>query len=383
MTLMAKAGRLEAAGVAYALAAVVQVNGSAYRRPGARMLISADGETTGTISGGCLEGEVALRAVQMLEAKALPFVHPFQLTADDFVGFGVGCDGVVHVLIEPVPQPDQHSPIGLLRAAHASRATSVLVTCIEAKGAWANTLSRRYLASAAGAVQHDSMPEEVLYAAVGAAQLAQQQGKPHVVQHEASEGSVALLAEVLRPPVRLVIFGDGHDVAPVVQFGKALGWTVEVVGRKNEATLRTRFPEADRWHFLMHPERAAEQVPVDAYTTIVSMNHNYSRDRSVLHALLSSEAPYVGMLGPKRRTERMLADLAEEGYRPTPEHRACLRGPVGLDIGTETSEEIALALVAEVQAVLQGRSGSALSERDGPIHAPLQQHALEKPTTRP
>lgn len=332
------------------------------------MLIDATGKTTGTISGGCLEGEVAQRALRILENNERPEVHPFQLTDDDFVGFGVGCDGIVHVLIEPASQPDQHAPITLLQRALASRGPSVLATVIEATDAWHQTLSRRYLLLEDGTVYQDAVPDSVQTLVSETVAQARRKGHPHLHTATTSEGTVFILAEVIRPPVRLLIFGDGHDVAPVVHFGKALGWTVVVVGRKSQEMLRFRFPEADGWVFLMHPEEALAYVDVDAYTAAVSMCHNYNRDRSILHALLASPIPYLGILGPKRRTERMLADLADQHVYPTPQQRARLRGPIGLDIGTETSEEIALAVVAEVQAVMQNRSGGALSEREGPIH---------------
>lgn len=368
LTLLQEADRLTSAGEACALATVVRVNGSAYRRPGARMLIAADGQTTGTISGGCLEGEVAQRALRILENGEPPEVHPFQLTDDDFVGFGVGCDGIVHVLIEPVPQIGQHSPISLLQTALASRAPSVLATIIEASESAQPTLSRRYLLLDNGTVHQDALPEHLQTAVAETVHVARAQGHPYLHTLHTPNGDVSILAEVIRPPIRLLIFGEGHDVAPVVQFGKALGWTVIVAGRKSQEVLRFRFPDADAWVFLMHPEEALAYVDVDAYTAAVSMCHNYNRDRSILHALLSSAAPYLGILGPKRRTKRMLADLASQSVYPTPQEQARLRGPVGLDIGTETSEEIALAIVAEVQAVMQGRQGGALSEREGPIH---------------
>jgi xanthine dehydrogenase accessory factor len=148
-----------------------------------------------------------------------------------------------------------------------------------------------------------------------------------------------------------------------------MGWQVVVVGRKPAGALAARFPEADDHIFLMHPESVMERVIPDRRTAAVVMNHTYVRDRELMGSLLESHIPYVGMLGPSERTGRMIEELTGQGPALTNDKRARLFGPVGLDIGTETPEEIALAAIAEIQAVLHGRSGLNLRNRTGPIHS--------------
>lgn len=375
LEILAVARRLRAAGRAYLVATVVKIGGSSYRRPGARMLIDDRGQTWGTISGGCLEAEVAQQALALL-AEGRPRLVPFDLGEDDLVlGFGTGCDGTVHVFIAPVPAAPKPGVLDLFEQCIDTRRRGVLVTVIDAAGTLAGDLGAHLLLDEAGdltdGLAGSALRDEVLEAAQALLEIEQTEARTYlwhtrVFTHKA--GTAEVLLEVVRPPIRLFVFGEGHDVHGLVRLAKSVGWTVVVVGRKPAEVLAQRFPEADAHLFLMHPEDALRQMTPDARSAAVVMNHTYVRDRALLAVLLNTALPYVGLLGPRERTARMLAELTAEGTAPTAAQRQRLFGPLGLDIGTETPEEIALSAIAEIQAVLHHRAGGSLRARREPIH---------------
>jgi xanthine/CO dehydrogenase XdhC/CoxF family maturation factor len=369
--LLATAVRLRSESQPFALATVVKINGSTYRRPGARMLVEQDGTTHGIISGGCLEGEVAQQAVALLNGGT-PQVLPFDLTDDDLIlGFGTGCNGIVHVLIEPMPTPGRTDPTQLLDACLRDRYLGVLATIIDAPDG-SDLLARRLLLRDDGNVYGDLPDAKLRDTILTKAPAVRAEGRHQIQTIATDEGNAEVLFEIVQPPVRLVIFGTGHDVHPVVRIAKELGWPVTIVGRKPPEALAERFPDADEHRFLMHPEEVNQQVPIDARSAAVVMNHNYLRDKTLVGALLTAPVPYVGALGPHERTERMLAELQAENPSLPDVAYDKVHGPVGLDIGTETPEEIALSIIAEIQAVHHNREGGMLRHRHGAIHEPVK-----------
>ena len=367
LQLLAKADALRQEGQPFALATVVKIDGSTYRRPGARMLVAPDGATYGTLSGGCLEQEVAQQALDTLETGT-PAVRPFDLSDDDLIlGFGTGCNGLVHVLIEPVPAAERTDPTQLVQRCLDRRQTGLLAQVIDAP-ADPDLLGRRLLFPDDAPPEGD-LADEALAAVLHAEAPAIREEERHQIRRYAHGAEpVEVLFEVVRPPIRLVIFGAGHDVGPLVRIAKTLGWPVTVVGRKPPDVLAERFPEADDHVFLMHPEDALEYVALDARSAAVVMNHQYARDKTLVRMLLQAPVPYVGALGPRERAERIIAELRAENPTLVDTDFDRLHGPVGLDLGTETPEEIALSMVAEIQAVHHGRQGGRLRDRPGAIH---------------
>lgn len=364
--MLTEARRLRGAGRPFALATVVKINGSSYRRPGARMLITPAGKTHGTISGGCLEEEVAQQALPLLDGGS-PEIHAFDLSDDDLIlGFGIGCDGTVHVLIEPIPAGAM-GPLAWVDRCLTRRTRGLIATVSDAPEGSGLLGQRLFIAEeddTDGAINSPTVETAIRDAAPDI--FADDSSQIHTVETE--YGPVDVLCEIVKPPIRLTVFGGGHDVRPVVQIAKNLGWQVTVVGRKPEDELTSKFPEADAHVFLMNPEDVRGYVALDARTPAVVMNHNYVRDKTLIHHLLTAPVPYVGALGPSHRTERITDELKSDNPALTDAHFDKLHGPVGLDIGTETPQEIALAIIAEVQAVLQNRSAQKLREREGAIH---------------
>jgi len=183
-----------------------------------------------------------------------------------------------------------------------------------------------------------------------------------------SSGQARAFVEVLEPPLRLLICGAGHDAAPLVEAAADLGWNPIVVDDRPEFLHRGRFPKATDFVLVERPDKVAEVAPVDARTHVVVMTHNFLRDKEYLRSLLASPARFLAMLGPAVRTERLLAELRDEGVDISEADRARIRGPAGLDLGAEGAEEIAAAIVAEIVAVKRGRGAGFLRDRRGPIH---------------
>lgn len=307
------------------LATVVGVSGSTYRRPGARMLLSREGRLAGSVSGGCLEGDILQKAWWRTERGAAIVTYDSTDADEDVVwGFGLGCNGVVQVLLERV-SPERPGPLDALASVVRERHPQRIVTVI---------------ASNDPAVPLGTAPAGWT-----------------------PPGNVTVFQETVQPPAPLVIFGAGQDALPLVRQAKELGWHVTVADTRGTRARPERFPLADSV-CLGWPDGE-----IDERTAAVVMTHNYPDDRRVLESLLLSPAGYIGQLGPRVRTERLLAEMADDGLVITEEMRSRLHAPIGLDLGADNPEEIALSIVAEIQAARTGRSGEYLRNRRAPLHA--------------
>jgi xanthine dehydrogenase accessory factor len=354
---------LSAKGERMALATIVAVRGSTYRRPGARLLVPEEGSPVGNLSGGCLEGDVAdMARVVMEEGRAR--LAGWDLTADDDAvwGLGLGCNGAIEVFIEPAEKAAEVA--GALRAALEAERPISVVTVVES-GHPSVAAGARLVARPDGSTDGSLGEAAVDAAAIEAATtlLAQERSEVRTL----ADG-VRAFVEVLDPPLRLVVCGAGHDAIPLVRAASVLGWNVTVVDDRPTFLTHERFPEASRFVEVDEPADAAKAAEVDERTYVVVMTHNFLRDKEYLRSLLDSPAAYVGMLGPAARTERLLIELREDGVEIGEDERARIHGPAGLDLGGEGPEEIAQAIVAEIVAVKRRRSGGFLRERPGPIH---------------
>jgi xanthine dehydrogenase accessory factor len=354
---------LSARGERMALATIVAVRGSTYRRPGARLLVPEDGAPIGNISGGCLEGDVAdMARIVMKEGTAR--LAGWDLTADDDAvwGLGLGCNGAIEVFIEPAEQAAEVA--GVLRTALEEERTISVVTVLGstregvAPGA-------RLVVTPEGEAEGSLGDADIDADAVAAAheQLALQRSQVRELRD-----NTRVFVEVLEPPLRLLICGAGHDAVPMVRVAHDLGWHALVVDDRPAFLTQERYPDAHGFVEVDAPEHVAKLVPIDAHTCVVVMTHNFGRDKEYLRSLLGSPAAYIGMLGPAARTERLLIELRDEGLEITEHDRERMHGPAGLDLGSETPEEIAQSIAAEIVAVRRARRGGFLKERPGPIH---------------
>jgi xanthine/CO dehydrogenase XdhC/CoxF family maturation factor len=351
-----------------ALATIVAAKGSTYRREGARLLVPETGKPVGTISGGCLEGDVRVAAAEVM-AEGVPRLLHFDLTADDEVvwGWGLGCNGVIDVFVEPGGGATETAS-AIRRALDEQRPLST-ITVVESSDPAAPPGSRM-LVHPDGASEGSLGVPELDARAKEEALQALEDGRSGMVG--LAEG-VRVFVESLIPPIRLLICGAGHDVVPLVRFAANLGWRVEVIDDRDAFLKPHRFPGAARL-IKAQPIDAATAAGVDDRTYAVVMSHNFLRDKDYLRAFLGTPARYIGMLGPGLRLERLLDELRREGFVPDPDDLTVVHGPAGLDLGGDGPEEVAWAIVGEILALRNGRSGGSLRDRQGPIHTRPRQH---------
>ncbi|MCW3090063.1 MAG: XshC-Cox1 family protein [Ferruginibacter sp.] len=349
-----------------ALATVVRVEGSSYRRTGARMLVLDNGIWVGGISGGCLEGD-ALKRARLAMAKSVSTLITYDTTEEDAyqIGVGLGCNGIIDVLFTPLNFQDKNNPVEILKACiSASRQTHVLITVTRLEGNWEGIKTGDVI-KFSGAECLDILYDE------GAAkkmlnsindQLTESKSMPRKFSSE--DGSVIeAFIEILPPEINIVIIGYQYDVYPFSRLMKEIGWRVTIVA--NPQKLNTKITQiADE---VISPE-GLDLLTVDDHTVIVLMSHDYKTDKYNLPKALATKAPYIGILGPRTRSERILRELEEDGYSILPKDLSRIYAPVGLDIGAVTPEEIALSLAAEVKASLSNREGGFLRLRKSSIH---------------
>jgi xanthine dehydrogenase accessory factor len=356
-------GEAQARGEPAALGTVIRVRGSTYRREGARLLIRADGRTVGSVSGGCLEGDIAEIARDVL-ATGRARLAQYDLTSDDDAvwGLGLGCNGAIDVLIEPVAGdlPER------LRQAIDARRTLVLATLVSGPEPL-RPGARLYLSEEG--MPDGSLGDPVLDArAVDAARTQLDARRSAVVTLEGPGATAEVFIEVLAPPLPLLVCGAGHDVIPLVRLAHELGWWVMVADSRPAFATRDRFPGADEV-VLSDDADIPRKVRIDRQTFVVVMTHNFLHDRTLLRGLLTTPARYIGLLGPRARTDRLLADLDRDGVAVGSGQRARLFAPIGVDLGAESPEEIALSILAEILALHNGRRVASLRDRGGPSHA--------------
>jgi xanthine/CO dehydrogenase XdhC/CoxF family maturation factor len=355
---------LAARGERMALATIVAVRGSTYRRPGARLLVPEEGAPVGNLSGGCLEGDVADMA-RLVMQEGTARLAAWDLTADDDAvwGLGLGCNGAIEVFIEPAGRATE--VVGALRAALEDERPISLVTVVESGEPNVVAPGARLVVHADGRVDGTLGTADTDAEAVGAARelLAAERSEVRTFAR-----GVRAFVEVLEPPVRLLICGAGHDAVPLVRAAAGLGWNPIVVDDREALLTRDRFPEAAGFVRVDEPGRVAKEAPLDERTCVVVMTHNFLRDKAYLRGLASGPLAYLGMLGPGARTQRLLMELSDEGVTLADTVLARTHGPAGLDLGAEGPEEIAQAIVAEIVAVRRGRDAGFLNRRPGPIH---------------
>ena len=306
------------------LATLCTVEGSSYRRPGARMLLCGD-HRIGSISGGCLEEDLVVRA-RAVAASGRPEVVVYDTAAenDAIWGVGLGCHGLVRILVEALgPRPG-----------------------------WAGALAGNL---DLGRPTHI----EVVWMGPGALGTRLGSGAPQ---------PAGVFAQTIAAGPLLTIFGAGDDARPLCRMAADLGWRVTVADPRAGLATPSRFPGAHALVAGPAEELVARAAP-PAGALAVIMTHRYVHDLPLLRDLLPLPLAYLGLLGPRRRAERMLSDLSAAGFQASAEMRGRLRAPVGLDLGADAPDEVALSILSEMAAAVSGRDARPLRERARPIHA--------------
>lgn len=351
------------AGKKSALATVVKVEGSSYRQPGARMLVTEDGFLTGAISGGCLEGDALRKALLSIHQQQNKLIT-YNTTNDEDaeVGLQLGCNGIVHILFEYIDETIENNPIRLLQQLQAERKPAVIGTLFSLQKQARQDGTTLFYRENSDPLYSDNSAFELLSDAKKVLE-----NKLTILKKLNENNNSEALIEYITPPVSLVIAGAGNDVQPLAKMAEIAGWEITIAeGRATHAT-RKRFPEAKQiW--VGKPEQVFENINIDHQTYFVLITHNYQYDLAMLKLLLQTDCSYIGILGPKTKLNRMFDDLLSEGIKVTEEQLKRIYGPIGLDIGAETSEEIALSIVAEIKAMMSGKTGTSLKYKTGKIH---------------
>ncbi len=309
----------------------------------------------GQVSGGCLERDVQQRAGGVMISKQ-PILVRYDTgnDAENGTGYSLGCGGTIDILIEPINTPTGRELIQWLRASQSRRC--VIATVLSKRNPQI-PLGRRMMIDAsrepAGSIGDPVLNDSIRKVALDLLN----EDRSSRADFPTAGGTVEIFFDLLKPPADLVIFGAGNDALPLVAVGQLLGWRVTVVDTGSASSDASRNWKPDRF-VRCRIEDVEQQIRIGSETAAVVMTHNFNHDQKLLRWLATQPLKYLGMLGPRHRTEQLLGDLQP----------ATLRAPVGLDIGAETPEEVALSIAAEISAALRGRSGGSISARPGPIH---------------
>ncbi|RQG90933.1 XdhC family protein [Natrarchaeobius chitinivorans] len=373
------------------LATIVDVEGNAYRRPGAKMLLDEGGEGVGSITAGCLEDEL-LRTAEDVRETGRPELVTYDLMEDDddVWGLGVGCNGIIDVLLEPLTE--RYRPA--VEAFDAGRDVAVLTVVADGHAPPAGDVPADETAPSAEDAATDGdesgslefgdrayyYPDEDRFsvpadagsdasawpvdALTGPAEQLADRGRGNVVS--LGDG-LEVFVDGIAAPAELIVFGSGHDVGPVTELAAANDFRVTVVGFRGAVDLDERFPDADRT-VTTSPGTLEDDLTFDDRTYAVVMTHNFVDDRLAVEALLDSPAPYVGLMGPTERFDEMLEAFADDGIHYDEDDLSSLYTPIGLDLGGGSPYQIAHSIVAEVLAVENDRDPDHLRSRAGHIH---------------
>ncbi|MGG4494830.1 XdhC family protein [Brevibacillus reuszeri] len=352
------------AGKKGALATVVKVKGSAYRREGAKMFIDETGHYVGLISGGCLESDVAEVAQAVIcDNKAM--LKRYELDEDLVWGLGLGCPGTVDLFIEPIAADKElHPAFSKWTQDIQNGEAAVLCTVIGRNENTCDSASRRLVITEQGQVAGSLENAGInRYAEKWAKELLQQQNPRSSCQSILLEDgtSINLFLDVVVPLPSILIFGAGNDVIPVARLSATLGLPTTVVDPRPGYNTSERFPQATR--LLIDSEKYAQQLSVGKRSYVVIMNHHMERDQEALRFALPSQAAYIGLLGPRSRRERIMEALEKTGSSFTVRQLARLCNPIGLDIGADNAEEIAVSILAEIIAKRTGHEGGLLRDK--------------------
>ena len=347
-----------------ALATVVRVEGSSYRRTGARMLVLESGEWIGGISGGCLEGD-ALKKARLAMSQNKATLITYDTTDDDpyQIGVGLGCNGIIDVLITPLDPQNPNNAVRQLQSCIDQRTPNIVVTVTgiskaHASIALGNVFRFDNEAHFSKIFPLPNLNESLIPTIIEALETTKSISKEYILEDGTK---LTLFLEVIPPAIQLYVFGSNYDVYPMIRVAKELGW--RVISVCNPAKMHASLSDiAD----AVVPKDY--QPEIDDFTAAISMCHDYETDYRNLQMLLKTDIKYIGLLGPKKRTIKMYDRMAEEGTLLTTAQEERIYSPVGLDIGAATPEEIALSVCAEIRAFFSGRNGNRLKFRPKPIY---------------
>ena len=375
--IIAQYENIKSQGIGCVLATVVHVEGSSYRRAGARMLVDEFGNITGAISGGCLEGDALRKALHALHQQKNKLITYDTSDEDDAaIGAQLGCNGIIQVLFEPLDYQDSLNPCELLKSVIAQKhplAITVLFNLNRSKEQLGTVLLIDENLKSIG----KQTEKEVLDLILEQAQITLQNKRSYFAEFSIDGEIQHLFIQNYQPPVKLIIVGAGNDAQILARQGDLLGWDVIVTDGRPTHANKERFTSSCQV-IVTKPEQTLKNIEIDQRSCVVLMSHNYNYDLAVLKLLLAEEQiPYIGILGPLKKYQRMQNDLEAEGIEMSEENRNKIHAPVGLEIGAETPAEIGLSILSEIQSILTQTSARPLKEKSEPIHEKKNNHFKE------
>jgi xanthine/CO dehydrogenase XdhC/CoxF family maturation factor len=270
------------------------------------------------------------------------------------------------VIIEPIDENSASNPIDLLKTFLTNRARAALATIYHIEGEFQASVGQRMMWKAHQPIQNTIQDDELARLIENDLEKIQNSGQSVSKVYHTEKGRAEVFLEAMNPPLHLIVFGGGYDAVPVTKLAREIGWQVTVTDDCIAHLSPKRFPDADAIVPIDRHE-VAQKLSIDAYTAALLISHNYKYDLAVLESLLDTNLRYIGILGPQKRTVKMFNGLNEKGKLKERDHQR-IHGPVGLNIGAETPDEIALSIIAEIQAKFSGRPGNFLKDLEGPIH---------------
>lgn len=372
--------------VALALATLVAVEGSSYRQPGARLLVDAEGRIlAGAVSGGCLEGDVAARAAAVCASgQAVRLRYDLRADLETIWGFGAACDGIAHLLLEPLSDWQWLADADALRQRRVGGA--VLTVLDQTGGASRLAPADRASASLEPALER-AIDRAMDHAIESAIESAMRTMAPTMVELDATR---AVLVDPLLPPVALHCVGAGRGAEAFARIAVSMGWTVTILDHRPAMLEGLDLPTGVRTLAVRGIDGlgdALDSLPCDPRTAVALLSHVFEADAAWLATCLPLAVPYIGVLGSRSRgaqlLDRVATDLAAGGTPLSPRLRQKVYAPIGLDLGGEDPAAIALAAIAEIEAVMHGRPGGFLRERQSPIHTRTPTPRLHDPAATP
>ncbi len=338
-----------------ALATVVRVEGSSYRSPGAKMFIKDNGQWEGSVSGGCLEGDVLRQAREIMQSgKARIITYDTNEDTNHNLGINLGCNGIIHIFVEPLSR--KHPIVPVFEKIVQSQKKTILIKRLQEHPTYSWTKT----------------DGEILDSTFNFHEVTGQNNDLESKIFDQTSGMLEINDDLIffehyEPAIDLVIVGGGGDAQPVVHFANQLGWNVRLTDECAAHLFPKNFPKAQ----VIQCDRQymGEKISTTPYSAVVLMTHNLDYDRDALIQLLESDASYIGIVGPKKRWVKMVSQLEDRGIKLTKKDLERIHAPVGLDIGADTREEIALAIIAEIKSVFAKRNAQPLKSRKDSIHS--------------
>ncbi|MBP6562183.1 MAG: XdhC family protein [Neisseriaceae bacterium] len=350
------------------LVTLVEIEGSSYRNIGAKMLIDDVGQAAGMISGGCLEKDVIQKAWWLTEGEAAALrTYDTSSEGNQDLNYNLGCNGIIHLLFERTHQPGCAEYLKAFNSVYFDQQPAA--SAVIYRSDRADFVGKRLLINQQGTLFSDDLPQALKAEINSQLHACLQQRQNHCADIHHQAGTHAVFFEAMRPPVALTIFGAGQDAQPLAHFAKQLGWLTTVVDMRPDHAHTRRFPQVDRVMNNTFETPLTDSPPADD-AVIVVMSHSLPQDQAVLAALLTpgTHFRYLGILGPASRTHKILDAIGPEAWQEAERHQQQLSFPIGLNIGADSPDEVALSILAEIKAVLTTSCGGRLKHRTARIH---------------